>query len=242
MRIFAHRGFSGNYPENTMLAFRKAYEIGCDGIELDVQLTKDSVMVIMHDETIDRTSSGKGNLRDYTYEQLCGFDCSAKFAGKYGFQKIPTLQEYLEWVKNTGLVTNIELKNSVYYYEHLEEMVIDMVRQYHLEERVLFSSSNLVSVLKCKRLIPQIPAGFLMEVRMDNMGAFTRENRVEFYHPDKNFLTEDQVKDCHDKGIGVNVWTVNKEKQMEQMAAWGVDGIFTNYPDKAKNLRERGII
>ena len=113
MKIFAHRGFSGEYPENTMLAFRKAYETGCDGIELDVQLTKDGVPVIMHDETIDRTTDGKGNLRDYTYEQLCRFDCSGKFAGKYGFQQIPTLREYLEWVKDTGLITNIELKNSV---------------------------------------------------------------------------------------------------------------------------------
>ena len=79
MIIFAHRGFSGLYPENTMLAFRKAAEVGCDGIELDVQLTKDGVIVIMHDETIDRTTNGKGNLRDYTYEELCAFDCCGKF-------------------------------------------------------------------------------------------------------------------------------------------------------------------
>lgn len=240
MRIFAHRGFSGKYPENTMLAFQKAYEEGCDGIELDVQLTKDDVLVIMHDETIDRTSNGKGNLRDYTYEQLCKFDCSAKFAGKYGFQKIPTLREYLAWVKDTGLMTNIELKNSVYYYPHLEEKVIALVREFGLEDKILFSSFNLVSVLKCKKLIPRIPAGFLMEVRMDNMGEFTRENQVEYYHPDLAFLTESHVRECHNSGVGVNVWTVNKKKEMKQMAEWGVDGIFTNYPDKANELGLRG--
>ena len=170
MKVFAHRGFSGKYPENTMLAFKKAEEVGCYGIELDVQLTKDDEIVIMHDETIDRTTSGTGNIRDYTYQELCLVDCYGKFEGKYDFQRIPTLREYLTWVKDTGLVTNIELKNSVYYYEHLEEKVIDMVR------------------------------------------------------------------DCHAHGIGVNVWTVNKKELMEQLNNWNVDGIFTNFPDRAKEL------
>ena len=239
MIIFAHRGFSGLYPENTMLAFRKAAEVGCDGIELDVQLTKDGVIVIMHDETIDRTTNGKGNLRDYTYEELCAFDCCGKFPGMYAFQRIPTLQEYLEWVKDTGLLTNIELKNSVYYYENLEEKVIDMVRELGMEDRVIFSSFNLVSVTKCKRMIPEIPMGFLSETRVDNMGAFAKEYQVEYYHPDKSYLTENQVEDCHRKGIGVNVWTVNKKTDMERMAEWKVDGIFTNYPDKAKELKTK---
>lgn len=239
MIIFAHRGFSGLYPENTMLAFRKAAEVGCDGIELDVQLTKDGVIVIMHDETIDRTTNGKGNLRDYTYEELCAFDCCGKIPGMYDFQRIPTLQEYLEWVKDTGLLTNIELKNSVYYYENLEEKVIDMVRELGMEDRVIFSSFNLVSVTKCKRMIPEIPMGFLSETRVDNMGAFAKEYQVEYYHPDKSYLTENQVEDCHRKGIGVNVWTVNKKTDMERMAEWKVDGIFTNYPDKAKELKTK---
>ena len=239
MIIFAHRGFSGLYPENTMLAFRKAAEVGCDGIELDVQLTKDGVIVIMHDETIDRTTNGKGNLRDYTYEELCAFDCCGKFPGMYYFQRIPTLQEYLEWVKDTRLLTNIELKNSVYYYENLEEKVIDMVRELGMEDRVIFSSFNLVSVTKCKRMIPEIPMGFLSETRVDNMGAFAKEYQVEYYHPDKSYLTENQVEDCHRKGIGVNVWTVNKKTDMERMAEWKVDGIFTNYPDKAKELKTK---
>ena len=194
MKVFAHRGFSGKYPENTMLAFKKAAEVGCYGIELDVQLTKDDEIVIMHDETIDRTTSGTGYIRDYMYRELCLVDCYGKFEGEYEFQRIPTLREYLTWVKDTGLVTNIELKNSVYYYEHLEEKV------------------------------------------MDNMGFFTKENGVEYYHPDKNFLTEEMVQDCHAHGIGVNVWTVNKKDLMKQLNSWKVDGIFTNFPDRAKEL------
>lgn len=236
MKVFAHRGFSGKYPENTMLAFKKAAEVGCYGIELDVQLTKDDEIVIMHDETIDRTTSGTGNVRDYTYQELCLVDCYGKFEGEYEFQRIPTLREYLTWVKDTGLVTNIELKNSVYYYEHLEEKVIDMVREFKMEDRVIFSSFNLVSINKCKKMLPEVPMGYLMEVRMDNMGFFTKENGVEYYHPDKNYLTEEMVQDCHAHGIGVNVWTVNKKDLMKQLNSWNVDGIFTNFPDRAKEL------
>jgi glycerophosphoryl diester phosphodiesterase len=243
MRIFAHRGFSGRYPENTMLAFKKAYAEGCDGIELDVQLTKDDIIVIMHDETVDRTTSnGHGNLRDYTYKELCKFDCCGKFPGKYSFQRIPTLREYLEWVKKTDLITNIELKNSVYYYEGLEEKVISMVKDMDMENRVIFSSFNHISVLKCKKMMPEIPAGFLMETRMDNMGTFARENNVEFYHPDKEYLDKKLIQDCRSRGIGINVWTVNKKKDIKQMDKWKVDGIFTNYPDRANKLRKQGVI
>lgn len=238
MKIFAHRGFSGKYPENTMLAFQKAYEVGCDGIELDVQMTKDGVLVIMHDETIDRTTNGTGNLRDYTYEELCQFDCYGMFKGKYTFQKIPTLREYLEWVKPTGLLTNIELKNSVYYYEGLEEKVFEMVKELEMEDKILFSSFNLVSVLKCKKMMPQVPAGFLTETKVDNMGAFAKEYGVDYYHPGLDFLKEDVVENCHAYGREVNVWTVNRKKEMKKMAKWKVDGIFTNYPNKAKKLKE----
>ena len=100
MKVFGHRGFSGEYPENTMLAFQKAVEAGCEGIELDVQLTKDLVPVIMHDEKVDRTTDGNGYIYDLTYAELCKLDCSYpdKFAGKFGRLQIPTLREYLEWM------------------------------------------------------------------------------------------------------------------------------------------------
>ena len=115
MKVFGHRGFSGEYPENTMLAFQKAVEAGCEGIELDVQLTKDLVPVIMHDEKVDRTTDGNGYIYDLTYAELCKLDCSYpdKFAGKFGRLQIPTLREYLEWMaEEEDLITNIELKST----------------------------------------------------------------------------------------------------------------------------------
>ena len=117
MKVFAHRGCSGTRPENTFVSFKQAATTGCYGIELDVQLTKDGKMVILHDEKIDRTSDGTGFVRDYTYEELLKFDFSAEFVGQFGRNTIPLMEEYLDWVSGTDLVTNIELKNSVCYYE-----------------------------------------------------------------------------------------------------------------------------
>ena len=120
---FAHRGFSGKYPENTLLAFEKAIEAQADGIELDVQLTKDGEIVIIHDETIDRTTNGKGLVADYIYEELEKFDASYIYTGQFGFNKIPTLREYFNLIKDTNIVTNIELKTGINEYQGIEEKV-----------------------------------------------------------------------------------------------------------------------
>ena len=116
MKVVAHRGYSGRYPENTMLAFQKAVEAGCDEIELDVQLTKDDVVVVLHDERIDRTTDGAGYVRDYTYEELKQFSAAKCWDGKYDRMAIPTFEEYCIWVKDEPVTTNIEFKTSIYYY------------------------------------------------------------------------------------------------------------------------------
>ena len=138
-KVFAHRGWSGKYPENTMLAFEKAVELGVDGIELDVHLSGDRQLVIIHDETVDRTTNGKGFVKDMTVEQLKALDASAGFMGVYGKTEIPTLREYMELVKDLPLVTNIELKTNIYEYEGLEEMVYEMIKEYSLQDRVIIS-------------------------------------------------------------------------------------------------------
>ena len=175
MKVFGHRGFSGEYPENTMLAFQKAVEAGCEGIELDVQLTKDLVPVIMHDEKVDRTTDGSGYIYDLTYDELCKLDCSYpdKFAGKFGRLQIPTLREYLEWMaEEEDLITNIELKNSVYYYGGMEEKVIDMICEYGLEDRIILSSFNNASIVLCRQSDETIAGGFLVDKYVDNAGVY----------------------------------------------------------------------
>ena len=128
MKVLGHRGYSGEYPENTMLAFQKAFETGCDGVELDVQLSKDGIPVIMHDEAVDRTSDGKGLIKDYTYRELCRFNCSYpdKFKDAFDFQKSPSLEEYLAWMKQVSL-------SLIHILSKAGQFLIDLIYKYYDE-------------------------------------------------------------------------------------------------------------
>lgn len=237
MRIFAHRGFSGKYPENTMLAFEQAVKTGCGGIELDVQLTKDGFPVIIHDEKLDRTTNGSGDLRNYTYQELLAFHCiGASFQD--GSQRIPTLREYFSYIRDTGSFTNIELKNSVYAYPGLEEKVFALIEEFKISDRILISSFNHDSILKCKCLNPSIPVAFLvgMGTELGRMAEYAKENRVEYCHPDCRLLTAEKIHQFHNLGIGVNVWTVNQKDEISRFLKLGVDGIITNFPDLAMEV------
>jgi len=239
MKVFAHRGYSGAYPENTMLAFKKAAETGCDGIELDVQLTKDGIVVIIHDETIDRTTDGTGEVKDFTYEELKKYNADMICGGEHGFEHIPTFEEYCRWAKEQNLITNVEIKSGVYYYEELEEKTLELVRRYGLEKKVLFSSFNHVSIIRLKELAPDIPCGALLEHEgLGNPGYYCSRYHFECYHPGVKGITEEQVKNCKKFGIKLNVWTVNDMAALEQLYHWGCDGVISNFPEVCKRWVE----
>ena len=231
-KVFGHRGCSGTYPENTMLAFRKAVEAGVDGMEFDLHLTKDNKLVIIHDETIDRTSNGSGAVRDMTLEELRQYDFSAAFPGEYGVCRIPTLEEYFEMVKDLPLISNIELKTGVWEYPGIEQAAIDMVRAYHLEDRIIFSSFNHTTVERCKALAPDIKCGFLTENWPSRFGAYTALHGIECCHQPLHMLSEKTVAEMHDAGCEINTWTVNTEEDAKRLAAWGVDALIGNYPER----------
>ena len=230
MKVIAHRGYSGKYPENTMLAFQKAVEAGCDEIELDVQMTKDHIVVILHDERIDRTTDGTGYVRDYTYEELKRFDAAGCWNGKYGKMTIASFDEYCSWVKNQPVTTNIELKTGIYYYEGLEEQTIELIRKHHLEKKVMFSSFNHVSLLKAKELEPDIACGILVDEGLGNAGYFCSQYGFECYHPNGEKLTDDVVDNCKYHGIKINAWTINDMSLLEKLKDWGCSGAITNFP------------
>lgn len=233
---FAHRGFSGKYPENTMLAFKKAIEAGADGIELDVQLTKDGEVVIIHDETIDRTTNGKGLVVEYTYEELAKFDASYIFIDKYGFNKIPTLREYFELVKDFDIVTNIELKTGINEYLGIEEKVWELIKEYKLEERIIISSFNHFSVMRMKKIAPNLKYGFLSEDWIIDAGKYTYSHGVKCYHPRFNNLIPEVVEELKSYGLEINTWTVNKEEDIKDMINKGIDVVIGNYPDLTKKI------
>lgn len=231
-KIFAHRGFSGKYPENTMLAFQKAVELGVDGIELDVHLTKDNELVIIHDEDIKRTCNGEGLVKDMTLEELKKFDASATFTGVYGINAIPTLREYFELIKDTPVITNIELKTGVYEYHTIEQRTYDLIKEFGLEDRIIFSSFNHFTVKRCEEIAPEIKRGFLTGDWIYDFGKYTAERNVQCCHPWHITLSRETVDEMHAAGREINTWTVNEYDDIKRLSELGVDCLIGNFPDR----------
>ena len=162
MKVFAHRGASGDYPENTILAFDKALALDVYGIELDVHKSKDGHLVVIHDEDIQRTFKGKGRVMDYTLSELKKFNCR-KFEFIENLNcKIPTLREVFELIKNTDIILNIEAKTDLIHYD-LEQDVIDLIKEYNFEEKVLISSFNHKCIKIFKELDNNLKYGALYD-------------------------------------------------------------------------------
>jgi len=237
-QVWAHRGASGYAPENTLPAFQKAIEMGADGIELDVQMTKDGELVILHDETVDRVTDGTGWVKDYTYEELSKLNASNKYP-KYGKVKIPTLKEVYLLMKDTDLMINVELKNGIVFYERLEEKVMELTREMGMENRIIYSSFNHYSVMKLKKLDPTVRTGFLYEDGYLDMPEYAARHQVEALHPAVyNLQYPDFIKDCKDRGIEIRTWTVNAKEEMMFLCESQIEAMITNYPDVARNVVE----
>ncbi len=236
--IFAHRGFSGYYPENTMLAFQKtAEESLADGIELDIQMTKDGELVIMHDETLDRTTNGSGYLKDYTLEELKTLSVGVNVKGFFPRQTIPTLREYFTWLKTTKLITNIELKTSVFEYKGIEEKLIAMVHESGLEEQIWYSSFNHYTIAKVKELMPKAKCGLLMDTWLMNVGSYAASQNAATVNACSWFCCKEGVaEDLHAHGIKLQAWTPNDADLMKKLVDCGTDVLITNFPDIASKV------
>lgn len=232
-QIWAHRGASGYAPENTLEAFALAEQLGADGIELDVQFTKDRELVVIHDERIDRVSDGRGAVADYALEELRRFHFNRTHP-QYRHAVIPTLREVLELVRPTRLTVNIELKTGINFYPGIEKETVKLVEEMGMRERVIYSSFNHASVMKIKELAPYARTGFLYCDGTLDMADYAQEHQTDALHPAYyNIKYPGFVQDCRKKGIKLHVWTVNDRNVMEQMRQYGVDAVITNYPNIA---------
>ena len=244
-KIYAHRGASGwdtKYaPENTMPAFEKAIEMGADGIELDVQLTKDGVIVICHDERIDRTSDGIGWLKDYTLKELREFSFS-KTHPEYGDIKIPTLREFLEFMAPTGRGLNIELKTGVIYYDGLEEKTAAMVEEFGMNDRVIYSSFNHYSLKLLKHIVPKARIGLLMGQNFVDVPGYTTMMQAEAVHPNYQHIDKEYIDNCHANGLKVNTWTVDPLVELKRFCEYGVDIIITDCPDNGRKIADGELV
>lgn len=239
MKIWAHRGCSQMYPENTLLAFEKAAEIdGLTGIELDIQLTKDNYMVVCHDERVDRTTDGIGELRQYTLAELKKLRIDA---GNGKLEKIPTIEEVLDLLKkklDSGLKLNIELKNSIFPYEGLEEKIVDLVYRHGVQERIIYSSFYAQSLAQIKEMDSCAETGILDTKVSDCLYKLKGGCGADSLHPFWRGM--DLPKDKLEE-YSVRAWFVGHlypEKptgnmlDLAELEEQGITDVFLNEPER----------
>ena len=235
-KIWAHRGASGFAPENTLPAFEIAKALNVDGIELDVQMTKDGELVVIHDETIDRTSDGSGWVKDFTLAELRRFNFNNGKHG-FGFVALPTLREVYEMFQGTDYVINVELKTSVIAYDGIEEKVHELTAEMGMENQVIYSSFSHASVLRMQEYVTEEKTAFLYSDGWLDVVEYGKQYDVDALHPALYYQElEEMVKESHSKGMKVHVWTVNEEEHARLLRDMGVDAIITNHPGKIREL------
>ncbi|NLM18477.1 MAG: glycerophosphodiester phosphodiesterase [Clostridiaceae bacterium] len=236
-KIFAHRGNAILEPENTMDAFQSALDLNVEGIELDIHKTQDDKIIVTHDENLQRVTNVDLNIKDVSYDRIKSLNAAA-FMNNGRNSYVPLLAEVLDLVKEKDIIINIELKNTKVLYPELEEDVLALVREFDLEERIVFSSFNHYSIMKFHLLDTSAELAFLYMEGLFKPWKYAKKNRVKGLHPFfPNLIIPDYVKSCHKKNVKVRPWTVDDPKQMTQIITLGVDGLITNDPKTALEIR-----
>lgn len=238
--VFAHRGSSAHAPENTLASFKLAVEQQADFIELDAKITTDGKVVVIHDQTTDRTTGVKGTVTAMKLDELKALDAGSFFDQRYAGEKIPTLDEVFEEV-GKRIYINVELTNYSTPKDRLVEEVASIVKRHEMEQRVIFSSFLMGNLRKIQGLLPEAPVGILC---LSGFSGWPYRAGIGFsgspklIHPNLADVNEPYVKLEHHRGRRVHVWTVNSEKDLASMYRCGVDGVFCDDPVKARKVLE----
>lgn len=245
---FGHRGFAGQYPEHTLLSYQKAIAAGADVLELDVRLTNDNVLVLIHDETLDRTSNGKGKVKEKSLDEIKKLNVGCKFSldqngitcfpFKDAKFKIPSLAEVFNEFKQYRF--NIDVKQ---HEKKVCEALFQLIKEFKMSEQVLVASDDYATINNFRILSKGEIATAASFREVGNFMLFKSINNLKRFHleadalqiPEKYFgiriLTESLIQEAHKKNIAVHPWTINEKADMERLLRWGVDGIITDFPD-----------
>lgn len=235
--IIAHRGASCAAPENTFPAFDLAYQMGAEGIETDVHMTKDGVPILIHDATLDRTTNGKGYIKDYTWEQLKLFDAGYTYSINFVGTPIMSLEQLLKWISNKNMRLNIELKNNNMEYPNMEKTIYEMINDYKMQERTILSTFNQESIVRLKKWTKNIELALLASKKQKGLVSLAKNIGANALHIKFDLLNKSIVKECHKNQMSIRVFTVNKKSAMHKCYQLGCNGIFTDMPKKAKWVR-----
>jgi glycerophosphoryl diester phosphodiesterase len=227
--LLGHRGAKARAPENTLGAFQAALDDGGHGVELDTTLAGDSVPIVIHDDTLDRTTDATGKPSDYDADELAHVDAGSWFSG-WGFEPVPRLDEVFRRMPD-GAVVNVEIKGPSPGFISLERHVVDVIRAHWPRVQVIVSSFHPAQLLEVRRVAPDLPIGLLLadDALLPLRTAWTAPLLVpDALHPPASIVTPSLVKACKDAGVRLNVWAVRDEHEAARLLAMGVDGLIVD--------------
>lgn len=232
-RIIGHRGASGYAPENTRAAFAKALALGCRYIEFDVMLSVDGEPFIFHDDNLKRTTNGRGEFGLVTADYLRSLDVGRWFSKKFQDEKIMSLQETLQWLLEFDVYANIEIKPYPGTTEQTTIAVLTYINRCwpQTKKLPLISSFNHDALALCRSIAPEIPLGLLLDKWQDNWLQLARDLHCFSVHLSRRAATAARVASIKQEGYMVYVYTVNRKRQALKLLDWGVDAVFSDYPD-----------
>jgi glycerophosphoryl diester phosphodiesterase len=228
----AHRGDPMSKPQNTKSSFLSALAYDIDMIETDVNMTRDGHLVVIHDQIVDFTSNGKGEVAGYTLAEIRRLDFGSWMGQSFAGEHIMTLQEILDLVAERDVALNIEIKNGPRMYEGIEEKVVATVKDRGAVDRVIVSSFDHSAIKNVKEIAPRVLCGILFSGAFIDPITPARLAGADGLHPEYSWVREELVSAARAAGLFVNVWTVDSEQQIRRMADIGVSGIISNYPQR----------
>jgi glycerophosphoryl diester phosphodiesterase len=234
----AHRGASGHAPENTMVAFRRAVELGAQFIETDLQITRDARVVAMHDATLDRTTNGKGQVHLSTLDEIRALDAGAWFDGQpaHGFagERVPTLEEILKFASERDVMFYLEIKSGPAW--GVEHAVVATLRDHNASARVVILSFDPAALDAVHRLDSAMMTGLLCEYPSGDLVERTVRAGARQLVAQGDLITASVVEKAHRAGLQVVAWTINEPDQMRRLIDTALDGIITDYPERLLDI------
>jgi glycerophosphoryl diester phosphodiesterase len=238
--VIAHRGFSGRAPENTVAAIREAIEIGADMAEIDVTLTADNRVVVIHDETLQRTTNDSGNVAEHDFDEIRSLDAGSWFAPQFAGEKVPTLSEVLDLVKGQILL-NVEIKSEA-VDRGISDKVAAAIKERGMTDQVIVSSFSPTALEQMHAVAPEIRTAVLYNKELQrgqDPVEIVRGLGASAFNIRGSRLKAKMLRSCREQGIPVAVYTVDKPRKMKRWVKKGIDAIFTNHPDRLLEVLEK---
>lgn len=236
--VIGHRGALGYAPENTMASFEVGLQLGVDLIELDIHMSRDGHLVVMHDGEVTRTTDGSGRISDMTLAEIARLDAGCKFDERFRGQRVPLLSEVMAWARGR-IPLVIEIKGDPEVSPGIEEKLIDLVHQHRILDEVIVISFHHTAVKRAKELEPGLATGILYSGRLVDTTGAARAARADSVRPQWSYWTRELVDEVHAAGLTASAWVVNSEARAELLVNMGIDSIGSDYPDRLCTYLER---